>query len=97
MDIAITSVLSHQDTQSQDYQTFDWCHLKGILNRLPSTYEVFDIYPERHEILLKILNPFSFNSGEILSLLQNLQEKFQRSFVALINIRSQSILITICD
>ena len=96
MNLAITSGgLSSLDTHSQDSLTSVWLQIDNLLRKLPSTYAVSDIYPERPEILLKILNPFSFNSEEIRNLLQNLQESFQRSFVALINMRSQSILITI--
>ncbi|MFX1255598.1 MAG: hypothetical protein ACFFCZ_28605 [Promethearchaeota archaeon] len=96
MNLAITSGgLSSLDTHFQNNQSSNWLQINNILRKLPPTYEVFDIYPERLEILLKILNPFSFNSEEIRSLLQKLQESFQRSFVALINIKNYSILITV--
>ncbi|MFX1536495.1 MAG: hypothetical protein ACFFDI_19950 [Promethearchaeota archaeon] len=76
-------------------QSFDWIHLGDILSKLPSTYRVIDIYPDYKELLLKVQDPASLNSEEIKNLLQALQEKFYHSFVALINMRTQSILITI--
>ncbi|MFX0064908.1 MAG: hypothetical protein ACFFC7_22255 [Candidatus Hermodarchaeota archaeon] len=75
--------------------SFDWINLSDILNKLPSTYKIIDIYPDYKELLLEIQDPASLNPEEVRNLLQALQEKFFHSFVALINMRTQSILITV--
>ena len=96
MSQTITSgALSYQNNSFQESQTSSLFQLDSLLKDLPTTYEVIDICPDQQEILLKIQDPISFNSEEVRNLLQTLQNKFQRSFVALVNIRSQSILIAV--
>ena len=75
--------------------SFEWIHLGDILNKLPSTYKVIDIFPDYIELLLKVQDHASLDPKEIRNLLQALQEKFFHSFVALINMQTQSILITV--
>ncbi|MFX1255061.1 MAG: hypothetical protein ACFFCZ_25910 [Promethearchaeota archaeon] len=87
--------LSDVELPVQVSHSFDWIHLSGILSKLPSSYEVIDIYPDYKELLLKVHDSASLDPKEIRDLLQVLQEKFFHSFVALINMRTQSILITV--
>ncbi|MFX1536127.1 MAG: hypothetical protein ACFFDI_18075 [Promethearchaeota archaeon] len=60
-----------------------------------SNYEVISIRPECQEILLKVHDFTSFNSEDIRKILQELKHQIQRSFVALINMSTQFVLITV--
>ncbi|MFX0091456.1 MAG: hypothetical protein ACFFBD_06810 [Candidatus Hodarchaeota archaeon] len=96
MNIAITrGRLSYPESQVLKLDRTEWMKLGQIFQQVAINYEILEIHPERQEILLKILDPTLFNPENIRTILQRLQEQTQCSFVALVNIASQSILITI--
>ncbi|MFX1253507.1 MAG: hypothetical protein ACFFCZ_17995 [Promethearchaeota archaeon] len=71
-----------------------WIQLGDML-RKDSNYDVINIRPECQEILLKVHDFTLFNSEDIREILQKLQHHIQCSFVALINMSTQFVLITI--
>ncbi|MFX0093438.1 MAG: hypothetical protein ACFFBD_16925 [Candidatus Hodarchaeota archaeon] len=95
MTMAITrGTLSHSYNQALEHDRVENLFSDQTLEYLKN-YDILTINSERQEILLKIRDPVKFKPEDIRAILQNLQEQNQRSFVALINMASQCILITI--
>ncbi len=78
----------------QEHGTSIWAQLGDMISK-DSNYEVISIRPECQEILLKVHDFTSFNSEDIRKILQELKHQIQRSFVALINMSTQFVLITV--
>ena len=90
----ITSgILNYPTTQSESDSSV-WMHLSDMLGK-DSNYEIVSVHPKREEMLLKIHDFSLFNTENIRGLLQELQQQSQRSFVALINMSTHYVLITV--
>ncbi|MFX1537305.1 MAG: hypothetical protein ACFFDI_24115 [Promethearchaeota archaeon] len=92
MDLAITrGALSYVDPGA----TSAWYDFECLLEKLAPHWELISIQPERQELLLQARNGASWNPEEIHEILYKLQQRTQRSFVALLNSAKQYALITV--
>ncbi|MFX0094289.1 MAG: hypothetical protein ACFFBD_21305 [Candidatus Hodarchaeota archaeon] len=94
MSLAITSgALSY--SQKLSSISPEWKQIANTLRQLPFDYEITMFDPERQEILLKFENSSTFDPEIIREFLKKLQHLSQCSFVALVNMASQCVLITV--
>ncbi|MFX0095137.1 MAG: hypothetical protein ACFFBD_25610 [Candidatus Hodarchaeota archaeon] len=73
----------------------EWLQIDQTLRELAFEYEILDINASRQEILLRFNEPFTFSLDALWSILTQLQNQTQQLFVALVNMVSQCILITV--
>ncbi|MFX0094109.1 MAG: hypothetical protein ACFFBD_20390 [Candidatus Hodarchaeota archaeon] len=93
MNLAITSGgLSYPDIQ---VDKTEWVQIGQKLKEIAHNYDILTFNPEHQEILLKIKDLTTFNSEIIRGFLKLLQIQTHRSFVALVNMSNQCILITV--
>ncbi|MFX0094861.1 MAG: hypothetical protein ACFFBD_24205 [Candidatus Hodarchaeota archaeon] len=96
MSIAITQgSLSHIRPKTRISDTDEWVQLEEVIEKLAPNWEVVEFQPERHELLLRARFGTLFNPSEIREILHGLQQRTQRSFVALFNSANQYALISV--
>ncbi|MFX0092232.1 MAG: hypothetical protein ACFFBD_10760 [Candidatus Hodarchaeota archaeon] len=66
-----------------------------LLRDLAFQYDILDFNPERQEMLLRFDDPTTFKTEDLRDILKQLQKQTQQSFVALVNMSSQCVLITV--
>ena len=92
MSLTITrGALSYVEPQ----ETSGWGDFDYLLEQLAPNWEVISFQPDRQELLLKTQTGASWDPEALRSILHELQQRTQRSFVALLNSASQYALITI--
>ena len=72
-----------------------WDDFVYLLEELAPHWEIISIQPEQQELLLQARNGASWNPEKIREILYVLQQRTQRSFVALLNSSKQYVLITV--
>ncbi|MFX1250727.1 MAG: hypothetical protein ACFFCZ_03850 [Promethearchaeota archaeon] len=73
----------------------EWDEIDYLMEQLAPRWKIVNIQPERQEFLLQARNSVSWNPEEIREILQELQQRTQRSFVALMNSARQYALIMV--
>ncbi|MFX1532776.1 MAG: hypothetical protein ACFFDI_00930 [Promethearchaeota archaeon] len=91
MSLAVTKSTSYVDPQ----EISEWDELNYLMEQLSPHWKIANIQSERQELLLQARNGASWNPEEIREILQELQQRTQRSFVALMNSAKQYALIMV--
>jgi hypothetical protein len=92
MSVAVTKgELSYVEPQG----IFEWNEIDYLVEELAPRWKIVNIQAERQEFLLQARNSASWNPEEIREILQELQQRTQRSFVALMNSARHYALIMV--
>ncbi|MFX0090196.1 MAG: hypothetical protein ACFFBD_00430, partial [Candidatus Hodarchaeota archaeon] len=95
MSLAIPNGGLNSPTPQLKADSTEWLQIDQTLRELAFEYEILDINASRQEILLRFNDPTTFSLDALRGILTQLQNQTQQSFVALVNMGSQCILITV--
>jgi hypothetical protein len=87
--------LSRLESQDEVLVVVDVASYETVIGNIAPQLEIVEFHPERETILIKSKISQNIESEVIRSILQELQVRTQRSFVALINPINQHVLITV--